>query len=102
VDDFDFIFTSKVVTALEHALVNSTRPIKGSLFTNPQNPLGQCYPKAVIEDIVNFCNSKKIHFISDELYALSVFNVPDHAELELFVPVMSLDLGSFHDIRGSV
>jgi aspartate/methionine/tyrosine aminotransferase len=43
------------------------------LLSNPQNPLGVCYPPAVVKEIVEWCRENKIHLVSDEIYAGSVY-----------------------------
>jgi aspartate/methionine/tyrosine aminotransferase len=43
------------------------------LISHPQNPLGICYPAPVIKEIVAWCRSRKVHLISDEIYAGSVY-----------------------------
>ena len=47
--------------------------VKAFLFTNPHNPLGQCYPKGVIQEAIRWCGRKGIHFVGDEVYGLSEF-----------------------------
>jgi len=49
------------------------------LISHPQNPLGICYPPHVIEETIDWCRENKIHLISDEIYAGSVYQ-PDTAE----------------------
>lgn len=91
-ESFGDALTSNVVGALEAAFDSSSRPVKGLLFTNPHNPFGQCYPKTVIEDIIKFCDRKKIHFISDEIYAMSSFTNPEVADPVPFVSALQLDI----------
>lgn len=43
------------------------------LLSHPQNPLGICYPPEVIREIIDWCRENKIHLISDEIYAGSVY-----------------------------
>ena len=42
------------------------------LVSHPQNPLGICYPPTVMSEAVDWCRSKQVHLISDEIYAGSV------------------------------
>jgi aspartate/methionine/tyrosine aminotransferase len=42
------------------------------LLSHPMNPLGICYPPAVIQDCIDFCRSREVHLISDEIYMGSV------------------------------
>ncbi|KAK8044766.1 hypothetical protein PG993_004790 [Apiospora rasikravindrae] len=103
---FDAIFSSEVVGSLERALASSSRPIRGLLMTNPHNPFGQCYPTHVIQDIIKLCHKKGIHFISDEIYALSSFANPDLGDravpfvsaLQLDIQGMGCDLSRVHTI----
>ncbi|TVY27400.1 putative aminotransferase [Lachnellula hyalina] len=92
VETFDDVLTSKLIPALENTLTSSPYPIKGLLFTNPHNPFGQCYPSAVIMEVIKFCNAKGIHFISDEIYALSKFECPDVPEPVPFTSALQLDI----------
>lgn len=36
--------------------------------------IGQCYSKDTLYETVRFCNKYDIHLMSDEIYALSVYN----------------------------
>eukprot|EP00833_Pecoramyces_ruminatium_P000964 jgi/Orpsp1_1/1174996/evm.model.c7180000052252.1 len=60
--------------ALEEALRNATRPVKGIIIANPNNPFGRCYSA---EQLLLFCNFAKSHgliVICDEIYGLSTWN----------------------------
>lgn len=48
------------------------------LISHPMNPLGICYPPQVIQEIVEWCRERKIHLVSDEIYAGSVYR-PEQA-----------------------
>jgi aspartate/methionine/tyrosine aminotransferase len=43
------------------------------LLSHPQNPLGICYPPEVIQECIDWCRENKIHLISDEIYAGSIY-----------------------------
>jgi aspartate/methionine/tyrosine aminotransferase len=88
----DASFTNELGEALERTYQTSTCPIKALMITNPHNPLAVCYSKSVLEECLRFCNRHDIHFISDELYALSIFQSPDLPEPQPFVSALSLDL----------
>lgn len=92
VDGFSETFTMKLLPALSAALEASKRPVRALVLTNPHNPFGQCYPKEVLEECVKFCQRHGIHYISDEVYALSVFHNADSASGPSFVSALSLDL----------
>ena len=84
--------TTALLPALEEAYNNATCPVKAMLMTNPSNPLAQCYPQSCIEDCIRFCQKKNIHYISDEVYALTSFPCPELPEPVPFVSVLSLDV----------
>lgn len=47
--------------------------VAGLMLCNPHNPLGRCYPREYIVELMKLCNQHKIHLVSDEIYANSVF-----------------------------
>ncbi|KAI0139752.1 1-aminocyclopropane-1-carboxylate synthase [Pestalotiopsis sp. NC0098] len=85
-------FTDELLDALEEAIATSTIPIKALMITNPHNPLAVCCPRSILERCLVFCKKHKIHFISDEVYALTRFESVDLPSPEPFVSVLSLDL----------
>ncbi|GKZ85729.1 hypothetical protein AnigIFM56816_011700 [Aspergillus niger] len=48
--------------------------VRAVMLCNPHNPLGRCYPRATIDKLMRLCQSRRMHLISDEIYALSVWN----------------------------
>jgi aspartate/methionine/tyrosine aminotransferase len=62
-----------LVQHYSEAMKNATCPIRGLIVCNPHNPLGQIYPTLWLEALLQFCEAHNIHFISDEIYALSNF-----------------------------
>jgi acetaldehyde dehydrogenase (acetylating) len=58
--------------------------------------LGQCYPRETLVWLLHLCTSKGIHLISDEIYALSVFNREDR-QAESFTSVRAIDLTGIID-----
>ena len=50
------------------------KKVKGFIFCNPNNPLGVVYSKELTISLMKVCRKYKVHFISDEIYALSVFD----------------------------
>ncbi|KAK7701280.1 hypothetical protein SLS64_010323 [Diaporthe eres] len=93
-DSLDDVFGPKVPQLLDDAFRESPVPIRALLFTNPHNPLGQCYPETVMMDIIKFCDSHKVHFISDEIYAMSAFSEPEEPSPTAFVSALQLDIQS--------
>lgn len=46
--------------------------VKAVLLNTPQNPLGQVYSRALIEDVLALAERKSLHLIVDEIYAESL------------------------------
>lgn len=61
--------------AYEKAKEDNIR-IKGLLITNPSNPLGTVMDRNTLRTVITFINEKRIHLISDEIYAATVFSHP--------------------------
>lgn len=61
--------------AYEKAQKDNIR-VKGLLITNPSNPLGTVLDRETLRSLVTFINEKKIHLVSDEIYAATVFSQP--------------------------
>ncbi|KAJ5667270.1 PLP-dependent transferase [Penicillium longicatenatum] len=86
-------FTLELISALENAYKSASRPVRAIVLTNPHNPLGRCYPKEVLEGCLVFCARHNLHFISDEVYALSTFSSDDFSQTPVpFTPIMSLNV----------
>lgn len=47
--------------------------IAAIILAHPNNPLGRCYPRDVLLAYMRLCQEHRVHLISDEIYALSVF-----------------------------
>ena len=91
VDSFSRTLTIDLLPALEQAFQKSPRAIRAVVVTNPHNPLGRCYPVEVLNACAQFCQQRDIHFISDELYAISSFSTRDSEKSAPFVSVLQLD-----------
>ena len=93
--DFQFKARSSVIpipVATNTIEDNSTCPVKAILMTNQSYPLAQCYPQSCIEECIRFCKRRNIHYISDEVYALTSFPCPEMPDPVPFVSVLSLDI----------
>jgi len=88
---FSDALTSALIPALEAAYSSAPDPkrVKGLVISNPHNPLAQCYPKDVLLKCLKFCQERGLHYVSDDIYALSVFDSPT-AKGNPFVSVLSL------------
>lgn len=45
--------------------------IKAVLICNPHNPTSRCYTRKSLIECMEFCQERGLHFISDEIYALT-------------------------------
>lgn len=86
-------FSPESVQYYESALENASMPIKAILVCNPHNPLGQCYPRETLQALLDFCRRHDLHYISDEVYALSAHH-PQPVGCSPFVSI--LQLGESH------
>ncbi|KAK2743525.1 hypothetical protein FQN57_004822 [Myotisia sp. PD_48] len=77
--------------SLANAMDTAPCPVKALILTNLHSPFGQCYPQEVLEGCLKFCQERRIHFISDEVYALTAFSCAEISDPVQFVPAMSLD-----------
>ena len=93
----DEIFIPSSIQYYKAALNGAKYPIRAVFICNPHNPLGQCYPRETLDSLFRFCKSNNLHYISDEVYALSTYN--DRTEGEApFISALSLsgDTGFVH------
>lgn len=71
------------------------RPIAALMLCNPHNPTGRCYTREGLIGIMKFCEKYKIHLISDELYALSIWpntvDAGNEIPLTPFTSCLSID-----------
>lgn len=63
------------------------------ILCNPHNPLGRCYARDVVVEIMKLCQRRNLHLISDEIYACSVWEntVDTDPAPQPFVSVLSID-----------
>ncbi|KAL7566484.1 hypothetical protein ACA910_000957 [Epithemia clementina (nom. ined.)] len=66
--------TAAALTAAYNEALHAGHVPRILLLSHPHNPLGICYPKHVIEECIEWCRSNKVHLVSDEIYAGSVYN----------------------------
>ncbi|KAI1934458.1 hypothetical protein LOZ66_005926 [Ophidiomyces ophidiicola] len=90
-ESFDNTLSADLLPALEAALKQADCPVRALVLTNPHNPFSQCYPRSVLEACLRFCEEQNIHYISDEVYAMSTFNIGTSNPLPTFVSALSLD-----------
>ncbi|KAM0254606.1 hypothetical protein ACHAQJ_006642 [Trichoderma viride] len=86
-------FKPEVVAILEDKLLQSNAAgtkIKALVIVNPHNPLGRCYPRDTLVSLMAFCQKHRIHFISDEVYAATVFESGEPGTYP-FTSILSID-----------
>ena len=82
----DFLITATKLEDIILKLKNDGNSVKGFLFCNPSNPLGQVYTVELAQDLMNVCAKFEMHFISDEVYAMSVYDPEVKFESILCLP----------------
>lgn len=67
--------------------------VAGLMLCHPHNPLGRCYSRDVLIGLMRLCERHEIHLVSDEIYALSVFQ--NKVDIEppgvVFESILSID-----------
>jgi aspartate/methionine/tyrosine aminotransferase len=58
--------------ALDRAYETADRPIRALLVASPDNPTGRVLGAEEVGALVDWCRSREIHVVFDEVYALSV------------------------------
>ncbi|KAJ5312481.1 hypothetical protein N7508_003311 [Penicillium antarcticum] len=99
-------FSIEAVDRYEEALLEFQRTtrqnVKALMLCHPHNPLGRCYPTEVIIKMMHLCQKYNMHLISDEIYALSVWEntVDEHGHPPVvFESALSIDLNGIIDPR---
>ncbi|OJJ45953.1 hypothetical protein ASPZODRAFT_26546 [Penicilliopsis zonata CBS 506.65] len=85
----------EIAGMLETALAEQTRAgrrVRAVVGCNPHNPLGQCFTRDVLTALLLFCQARELHYLSDEVYALSTYESEDCPAPEPFTSVLALDL----------
>jgi 1-aminocyclopropane-1-carboxylate synthase len=71
--------------------------VKALMLCSPHNPLGRCYSRNALLAYLRLCSKYNIHLISDEIYALSVWNNTQdtHPVPEPFTSVLSINISEY-------
>lgn len=79
-DDIDPLSVDAVSVYEKHIdqCLSGSQKVAALVICNPHNPLGRCYPHTTLLGLMKLCSKHKIHLVSDEIYALSVFRNTDH------------------------
>ncbi|KAI1352260.1 pyridoxal phosphate-dependent transferase [Xylaria sp. FL0043] len=86
------LLTCSLVSALTDAYESSADPsrVKALVITNAHNPYGRYYPESVIHEAMLWCGARGIHYVSDEVYALSELTAPKGETNPLFVSALAV------------
>ncbi|KAA8912726.1 putative aminotransferase [Sphaerosporella brunnea] len=66
--------------------------VRALVLCNPHNPLGECYTREALVALMKMCQKRGIHFISDEIYALSKFDNEEAPDAPTFTSALSIPL----------
>ncbi|KFZ19091.1 hypothetical protein V502_03817 [Pseudogymnoascus sp. VKM F-4520 (FW-2644)] len=96
-DPFSEAVVEKYAVRLAQAKADGTTP-RALLISNPHNPSGRCYPKSTLVALMKLCAQHNLHLISDEVYALTVFETADPSSAP-FTSVLEIDTTGIIDPR---
>ncbi|KAF7949953.1 hypothetical protein EAE96_007259 [Botrytis aclada] len=94
VGSLDDVFGEGMIPTLERGLQNATVPVKAMVLTNPHNPLGRCYSKQNLIDLMKLCQRHGLHLIADEVFALSEHECSDLRQPRKFTSALAIDAGA--------
>ncbi|KAJ3068204.1 hypothetical protein HDU99_003269, partial [Rhizoclosmatium hyalinum] len=75
------------VDQLDRALLESPKPVKALLITNPGNPTGKVVPLSLLKEWIEWAHARNLHCIVDEVYMFSVWDPSAD-----FVSVLTMDV----------
>ncbi|XP_065918320.1 probable inactive 1-aminocyclopropane-1-carboxylate synthase-like protein 2 [Dysidea avara] len=84
--DNNYMLTIKLLEDTLTKAKNEGCRVRALLITNPSNPVGLMFTREQIREMIQFCHSNQLHYISDEIYMNSV-----HSEDAEFVSVLNID-----------
>eukprot|EP00127_Corallochytrium_limacisporum_P003945 Clim_evm30s155 gene=Clim_evmTU30s155 len=80
----EFKVTEECLEAAVQKAKAEGRRVRALLISTPNNPIGHCYSAEEMRMMVRFCRRLGIHFVSDEIYASSVYRKPPVPYVSLF------------------
>nr|POE83755.1 1-aminocyclopropane-1-carboxylate synthase 1 [Quercus suber] len=92
----NFLITKAALEAAYERAQQDNINVKGLIIANPSNPLGTVLDRDTLRSLVSFINEKKIHLVSDEIYAASVFSSPSFISVSEIIEEMECDRDLIH------
>lgn len=101
IDPLSSSAVDKYEEALQDFQQRTGKKVKALMLCHPHNPLGRCYPRDTLIQLMRLCQKYQIHLISDEIYALSVWEnkIDHHPPPVKFESALSIDLTDIIDPR---
>ena len=93
VDQFEVGGVAKYEDAIIEAEKAGKR-VRALILCHPHNPLGRCYTSDALVAFMRLCSKYKIHLVADEIYALSVYDIPDPKAVK-FSSILSFDTDQY-------
>ncbi|GIZ40457.1 hypothetical protein CKM354_000379400 [Cercospora kikuchii] len=94
-ETFAKVLPNSLIPALSQALatVEDKTKVKALIVSNPHNPFATCYTKEVLREAIQWCAKQDLHYISDEIYALSDFaQMQQSQSCAPFISALAVDL----------
>lgn len=66
--------------------------VRAVLITNPHNPLGTTVSRSTLRGYCDFAQKYDLHLVSDEIYAMSVYENKGMPDARPFTSILSIDL----------
>lgn len=92
------------INALDRAFSQTKKrglTIRALLISNPSNPVGNILDSATLTMLLEFATEKNIHLICDEIYAGSVYDIPNFTSIAKVLESGEFDKSRVHIIYGT-